>query len=235
MSLIAKIKKYTLIALRPVTRRLWPVPLSHLNPISRRWGFERGTPIGRTYVNRFIAENAKDLCGDILEIKSRLYSNVHASGTGKRDVLDIDESNHNANINADLSRADNVPSNSYDCVILTETLQFVHALEQAVQHCHRILKPGGILLVSVPCTAPIDNELAEYDFWRFTPNSCRKLFGDVFGRDNVDVKSYGNFATCIAGLSGAAFEELPNEIIDVIDPRFPHGVLIRARKQAANT
>jgi SAM-dependent methyltransferase len=232
MQFISKIKATILVLLRPVTRFLWPAPTSHLYPVSRRWGFERGTPIGRFYVDRFIKKHAGDIQGDILEIKSRRYTDLYARGTGKRDVLDIDSSNPNATIIADLEHADNVPDESYDCFIVTETLQFVFGLREAAAHIHRILKPGGVLIVSVPSIAPVDNELASWDCWRFSPCACQKLFWPVFGKDNVEIEVYGNFSTCISGLSGVAFEELPVEVINQVDSKYAQGILVRAKKSA---
>lgn len=235
MNVLSRLKANTRILLRPVTRLIRPAPQSHLYPVSRRWGFDRGTPIGRFYIDRFISQHADDIQGDVLEIKSGRYTKCHAKGDGKRDVLDIDTSNQDANIYADLSAADIVPSNTYDCFILTETLQFVFRLEDAARHCYRVLKPGGVLLVSVPTIAPIDNELAEVECWRFTPFSCRSLFEAHFGPANVQVRVYGNFATCIAGLSGAATEELPKEFVDQVDLKYPQGILIRAKKPLVNS
>lgn len=216
---------------RPVTRFLRPAPSSHLEPVSRNWGFDRGTPIARYFIDQFIASHASDIKGDVLEIKSLRYADEHASGEGRRDVLDINASNPRANIIADIAKADHVSSDSYDCIILTETLQYVFDLIGAAKHCHRILKPGGVMLVSVPSISPVDAELAEIDCWRFNTNACWQLFSPVFGERNVEVKSYGNFATSISGLSGVAMEEVPKECLEKTDPIYTQGILVRVVKR----
>lgn len=93
-----------------------------------------------------------------------------------------------------------------------------------------MLKPGGVLLVSIPTGGPSDHELLEVDQWRMTANSCRRLFGDVFGEDRVEVAAFGNYTTCQANLAGIVVEELPPELIDPIDPAYTQMVCVRAVK-----
>ena len=51
---------------------------------------------------------------------------------------------------ADLTDAPEVPSDSYDCVILTQTLHLIFDMSAALRTIQRILKPGGVLLCTVP-------------------------------------------------------------------------------------
>jgi ubiquinone/menaquinone biosynthesis C-methylase UbiE len=132
---------------------------------------------------------------------------------------------------ADLSAADRVPADSFDCILLTQTLQFVFDLRSAIGHAHRVLKPGGVVLVTVPATSRIAPRYGlTSDFWRFTPASTNRLFGEVFGAENVLVRSYGNVLTSIAFLSGLAREELTQNELDVLDEYFPLIVAVRASK-----
>ncbi|MCG8649708.1 MAG: class I SAM-dependent methyltransferase [Pirellulales bacterium] len=234
MSAISKIKAKILVLARPAVRFFRPPPPSHLKPVSRRWGFERGTAISRYMIDRFIEANRADITGVVLEIKNRRYTDGFGHGVTEADVLDVDSSNSDANVITDLATADVVESNRYDCFILTETLQFVYDLPSAIAHAHRILKPGGVLLVSVPNTGPADDELFHTDYWRLTGLACERLFGDVFGKDQVQVELYGNFATCVAGLSGLAAEELDQETLDSVDPKYTQGVFVRAQKHSAD-
>ena len=58
-----------------------------------------------------------------------------------------------------------------------------------------MLRSGGTLLVTVPCISRVVPRYGlESDFWRFTPASCRKLFGDAFGATQVTVEPVGNDA-----------------------------------------
>jgi SAM-dependent methyltransferase len=56
---------------------------------------------------------------------------------------------------ADLATAGHIPSDTFDCIILTQTLQYIFDLPAAVRAIYRILAPGGVLLASVPGICPI--------------------------------------------------------------------------------
>jgi len=198
--------------------------------MSRRWGFERGTPISRWFIDQFMEANRQDVTGNVLEIKNARYTKSVGHDVTLSDVLDIDRSNASATIYADLATADNAESNKYDCFILTETLQFVFDLDSAIAHAYRVLKPNGVLLVSVPCVSPSDDELMDVDHWRFTTLACEKLFGKAFGIENIQVTGFGNYALSAGMLSGLAIEEIPKEKLNTFDKKYTTGIFIRAKR-----
>jgi len=181
--------------------------------------------------------------GNLLNLNGTLYftasngtsgtelwkSNGTSAGTVM--VLDINPGNPAATIVADLTAAEGVPANSFDCFVLTQTLQFIYDVRAAVTQVHRMLRPGGVVLATVPSVSRIAPVYGlERDYWRFTPASCRVLFGDVFGGDGVTVRGYGNVRTTTAFLSGLAYEELSRGDLDAEDEYFPLIVAIRAVK-----
>lgn len=187
--------------------------------------------MSRFYIDRFMNAHRDDITGTVLEIKNPRYANSLGSALKRVDILDIDTNNRHANIFTDLATADCLPSNTYDCFMINETLQFVYDLQSAVRHAHRSLRPGGILLVTVPCTAQHDSELKDVEFWRFTRTSCERLFGDVFGQEMIEVETYGNFASCVTGLTGMAVEENDPAMYDNVSPIYVQGVCVRAQKK----
>ena len=198
-------------------------------PLSTEWGFDRGTPIDRYYIERFLEAHAADVRGRVLEVKSSDYTRRFDRGVVRADVLDVDPTNAQATIVADLTAADQLPAGLFDCFILTQTLQFIYDVHAAVRQAHRALAPGGVLLVTLPVVARISPRYGpETEYWRFTAASCRRLFGDVFGTANVEVVTYGNVLADMAFLQGAALEELPRAKLDVNDPYFPLIVAVRA-------
>jgi SAM-dependent methyltransferase len=213
-------------------RRPRLLALRRTRPLSDRWGLERGTPIDRYYIERFLSENRGSIRGTSLEVKEPVYTDRFGMDVREKHVLDIDPTNERATIIADLSRADSIPADFFDCFILTQTLQYVYDLEAAVSHCHRILRPGGVLLCTVPCVSRIDPGWLEHEFWRFTVASCTRLFGEVFGRDQLVVSSHGNVLSSIAILAGIAAEELRKRQLDEDDEHFPLIVTVRASKAA---
>jgi SAM-dependent methyltransferase len=188
-------------------------------------------PIDRYYIERFLARHVSGISGTVLEVKDARYTEEFGTGVTRSDVIDIDARNPAATIVADLRSADGVPSDTYDCFVLTQTLQFVYDLEEAVRESHRVLRPGGVLLATVPAVSKVDRHAGvEGDFWRFTAASCRRLFGAVFGDDRVEVCTYGNVLAAIGFLTGLAREELSDAELDVTDELFPVLVGVRALK-----
>ena len=207
--------------------------LGGTRPLSDEWGYDRGTPIDRWYIEAFLAEHRGDIRGRVLEVRTSGYTDRFGDGVERRDVLDLNPRNPSATVTADLSAADAVASDQFDCFILTQTLQFIYDVQGAVAHTHRILRPGGVALVTVPSVsrvAPRGGLTNEY--WRFTAASCAALFGPVFGADQVRITSYGNVSTGIAFLAGMAREELSARQLARHDEYFPLLLAVRAVKRS---
>ena len=222
----SQIKKFA----HPAIRCLKPAPHLPTKPVSTRWGSDRGTPIDIYFIDGFLTRFCHHIQGRVLEIKNKRYTKSLGQGVTQGDVLDIDPSNPDANVIADLAAADSIPDNTYDCFILTETLQYIYDFKSAVAHCHRILKPGGVLLVTVPCISPIDRELEDTEYWRFTKNSCERLFGEAFKEGQVEIEAHGNYFSCSAFLAGMALEEVDKKLLQDRWPTFVQGVCVRAIK-----
>ena len=226
----------TILGVQPTTRRRLRYPstdgLLSVRPKSDHWGWDRGTPVDRFYIDRFLAEHAGDVRGNALEVKDADYTKRYGRDVARADVLDIDADNPQATIIADLSVGEGIPEAFFDCFILTQTLQYIYDLRGAVAQCERLLRPGGVLLVTVPCLSRIVHGAGlEWDYWRFTGASCRRLFGDAFGESNVEVQTHGNVLAATAFLRGTALEEIPRQKLDVNDPYFPLLVTVRAVKR----
>lgn len=217
---------------RRLRRPAWLGTLRRTAPLSDQWGFDRGTPVDRHYIERFLEENRVDIRGRVLEVFDSAYTDRFGVGVERRDVLDIDASNPRATVVADLAAADAVAPNQFDCFILTQTLHLVYDTRAAIGHAHRILRPGGVLLVTVPAVSRlVPRRDLRPDYWRFTSASCSLLFGHAFGGEQVAVRSYGNVLTAIAFLSGMAHEELSQRELAVHDDYFPLIVAVRAVKR----
>lgn len=207
----------------------WMGTLRRTTPLSSSWGFDRGRPIDRYYIDGFLKRHRQDIHGRVLEILNCNYTEQYGSGIEQADILDIDAKNPLATIVADLAAADSVDSDLFDCFILTQTLQLIYDAKSAIAHSHRILRPGGVLLVTIPAVSRLAGE-GYTDYWRFTPASCSRLFGEIFGPDQVTVYPYGNILTAVAFLEGMACEELSKRELDANDERFPVLLAIRAVK-----
>ncbi len=222
--------------LHRLTRPAWLGTMRRTTPLSYHWGAERGTPIDRYYIAHFLERYRYDIHGLVLEIKDTRYTTHYGHDVEQRDVLDIDPANPHATIIADLAAADSIPTGRFDCFVLTQTLQFIYDTRAALTHAHRILRPGGVLLVTVPAVSRIDAKSGiDTDYWRFTVASCARLFGDVFGPEQVSVVSYGNVLAAIAFLAGMAAEELAEHELEANDPYYPMLIGVRAVKRSCES
>jgi SAM-dependent methyltransferase len=156
------------------------------------------------------------------------YTEGFGRGVTEKEVVDIDRGNPLVTIVADLAAPTGIPDASFDCFIFTQTLQYIYDVRSAIAHAHRILKPGGTLLATVPgVVSPIDHS---NDYWRFTPASCSALFGEFFGPESIRVRAYGNVLTAVAFLKGMAHEELTVQELETDDSRFTIVVSVCAAK-----
>jgi SAM-dependent methyltransferase len=201
--------------------------LRRTSPISRDWGFNRGSPVDRYYIERFLWENRADIRGRVLELMDSGYSDLYGTGVSQADVLDIDPSNERATIVDDLAVGKQLPTDAFDCFILTQTLHIIYDVRGAIETANRVLRPGGVLLATMPAVSRIWREGA--DFWRFTEASALRLFRETFG-ENLEVASQGNVLTAIAFLTGLAHEELSRRELETNDPLFPVTITVRAVK-----
>lgn len=216
---------------RSVRRRALLATTGPHRPISGHWGYDRGQPIDRWYIEAFLDEHRADVRGDALEVKSGTYVRRYGADLGHVHILDVDGQNAAATVIGDLGGERPLPVGSLDCFVLTQTLQYVWAVETAVHNAHDMLRPGGVLLLTVPAIARVSHELDIDDLWRFTADSMRRLLVPRFGDSNVSVVSRGNLVAASAFLAGLAASELSRTELDDDDERFPVVIAARAARE----
>ena len=205
--------------------------LRRVEPISAVWGIDRGLPVDRYYINHFLEKNRRDIRGRVLEVKDPGYTQAYGSMAECTDVVDIAQDNPSATLISDLSARGSLPEAKYDCFILTQTLHIIYEIRNVIENAYRTLRPGGVLLTTLPCVSRIDYESGlEQDQWRFTPASARRLFEDIFGVAQVSIESHGNVLTCSSFLMGLAAADLTAEELNHHDPYFPLLICVRAVK-----
>jgi hypothetical protein len=205
-----------------------------VTPVSRSWGFDRGTPIDRYYIERFLFRHRHDIRNRVLEIGSSAYTRRFGGrSVSSADVLNVEPDAPGTTIVADLTAADHIPSAAFDCLIVTQTLHLIFDVSAAIRTLYRILKPGGVALVTVPgITRRSTREHPGSWFWAFTTDSARRLFDESFGAGNVAVESHGNVLAASAFLYGLASSELEPAELDWTDPEYQVLVTVRAVRPA---
>jgi SAM-dependent methyltransferase len=241
-------------------RRTWPPvgmvrfgSLRRLRPIDSEFGFSRGKPIDRYYLERFLAAYGGkedyvlgDIRGSVLEVGEDKYTRrfgrvwegrpeeAPPGYVTESHILHGDASNPRATIVGDLASGEGLPTEAFDCVICAQTLPYIYDVHAAIQTLHRILKPGGVALVTVNGIAPICRPEYEIwgDYWRFTTLSLRRLLEEAFPADAITVESQGNVLATAAFLYGVAAQELKPEELDLHDPNFEVSITARAVRAA---
>ena len=208
--------------------------LRRTSPISYNFGWGRGTPIDRYYIESFLDQNASDIRGTVLEVGDDRYTRRFGGArVDHSDILSVETSNPNATFVGDLTRPDTLPEAAFDCIVLTQTLQYLFEPHAAVAALFRALKPGGILLLTVPASgSQVDGSTwGATWYWWFTSAAVRRLLEKSFQPNAVTVNTYGNIFVATAFHFGVVLEELRPRDLNQSDPEFPVIVAARAIKR----
>ncbi|MDP9291163.1 MAG: glycosyltransferase [Verrucomicrobiota bacterium] len=215
-----------------VTRKVRFGNLRRLQPISRHWGSDRGLPIDRYYIEHFLALHAASIQGHVMEIADDTYTRKFGRGVVKSDVLHGAAGNPQATLVADLTKGDNLSSDVFDCIICTQTLPFIYDFHAALKTLYRILKPGGVLLVTFAGISKVSREDLERwgDYWRFTCCSAQRVFEELVPKEHLSVTGYGNVLTAVSFLHGLAASELRPAELYYCDPEYEVIIGVSLRK-----
>jgi ubiquinone/menaquinone biosynthesis C-methylase UbiE len=66
------------------------------------------------------------------------------------------------------------PDQSFEALICTEVLEHVLHHQELIGEMHRVLKPGGFGIITIPWSARY--HYIPYDYFRYTPSSLKYLF-----------------------------------------------------------
>jgi SAM-dependent methyltransferase len=209
--------------------------LPGLEPVSRQFGFERGKPVDRWYIERFLNAHRADVRGAVLEVAESTYTQWYGEGeVTKSDVLHR-EGNDDSTIVGDLTTGEGLPQHAYDCFICTQTLPFIYDVHAAVRGMANVLKPGGVLLATVPGMSQVsrDDKRDWGDWWRFTSQGTQRLFEEAF--EHVETEAHGNVLSAAAFLYAYAAEELAEAELEHRDPDYELLITVRATARISSS
>jgi SAM-dependent methyltransferase len=204
-------------------------------PVSRWFGSDRGQPLDRVFIERFLEGHACRIHGAVLEIAEDTYTRRFGGEAVRSiDVLHAIAGNPAATIVADLTDAPTIADGTYDCIVITQTLQMIYDLPAAVRTLHRILKPGGSILATLPGISQVSRSDMEKwgDYWRFTSASARRTFEEAFPSSCISLQVYGSVLTATAFLHGLARDDLTEEELSFCDPDYQLLIGVHAEKRA---
>jgi hypothetical protein len=201
-------------------------------PVSWNYGFSRGEPIDRFYIERFLHRHRARIRGRVLEVEERTYTERFG---GKKvthsDVLHVSADHPGATVIADLTDAPHIPSDRYDCIVLTQTLQYIYDTRAALRTLFRILRSGGSLLATFPGLSRTSDPLWSASwYWNFTSRSAGRLFAEVFAPSKLEVAGFGNLFVATAFLHGLAQADITEADYKRNDDGFEITIGVCARK-----
>jgi SAM-dependent methyltransferase len=225
-------------------RRIWPRTgdialgdLERVTPVSNNWGFDRGTPVDRIYIEEFIADCREDIRGHVLEVYNDDYTTRFGGDrVTSSDILHDEPGLGRATLVFDLVDSANAPAEMFDCIICTQTLQLIYDVHAALSSLQTMLKPEGVLLLTAPgiSATPHKGMGCYSDYWRFTTASFRTLLEETFQPGDLSIKAYGNVYAATGFLHGLAAEELDRKKLSYLDQDYEMLIAARAIKRTSS-
>lgn len=224
--------------LRVSYRRTYPlinaVAQMETKPISRQFGTERGTPIDRYYIEKFLEEYKHLVKGDVLEIEDNTYSLRYGEERLTRSiVMDVGNRGEGISFNGNLETGEGIQDELADCFILTQTLMYLFDLKSTAHNISRLLKRGGTALVT--CSGISQNSRRCMDAYgccfNFNVDALRKMFSSEPDLEVTECGSYGNVKTVMAHISGLCREDLDIRDFQENDKYYPLIVYAVVKKE----
>ena len=209
--------------------------LRRVTPLCDEFGYSRGGPVDRVYIEGFLDRHRADVRGRALEVGDATY--VFRFGDDRllsADVLHVDPANPFATMVANLEHWPDAPEGQFDVIVFTQTLHLIYDVRAALATLHRLLAPGGVLLMTVPGISQIDRGTwGSTWYWAMTTHLVSRLCDDVFGAGRTEVTSHGNVLAAAGFLYGMGAGELRPDELAANDPAYQVIVGARAVKGAS--
>ena len=216
----------TLGLLSPAVNTLDWGDLKRRFPICHQFGFTRGTPVDRYYLDKFISEIRHQVVGSVLEIGGVLQNKeiYQLSLATEYQTLEL-VFRPGVTVVGDAHDSTVIMPESVDTILLFNVLEHCHNPWVVVQNIHSWLRVGGKCFCLVPNAQKLHS--GPKDYWRPLPDGMKQLFQD-FSEYNLHI--YGNPLTVLASFMGVAAEELSTQDLDDFHPDYPVSTCIAALK-----
>jgi hypothetical protein len=202
--------------------------LRRTTPFSATYGFERGLPIDRYYLHRFLDAHREAITGRVLEVQNNSYTAQFGHHVMSSDTFDIVPDFQPTYLCDFAHCGDILGDESYDCLLLPNCLPHFRELDTCLAQAIRIVRRGGTILASAGGLLPLTGDVPDY--WRLSPDGWRERLGCAWRGADITVTGHGNCLVAIAASLGLAREELDEAELDIVDPRYPVLTTIACRK-----
>lgn len=190
--------------------------LRRTRPIGERFGYDRGGPIDRRYIEQFLERHQLDIAGRVLEVGDDGYIRRYGGDRVTRfDVLHVDPDAPGVTILGDVADTSTLPAGAFDCIVFTQTLQYVYDFESALHNLRGSLAPNGVLLLTVPAISHVDLDDRSYAWnYSFARHAVERMTANCFDGCSTSIESRGNVLTVIGFLHGLGVTELTEAELD---------------------
>jgi SAM-dependent methyltransferase len=220
---VKRIIRYSLFKLYIQIHRFFHV--IHVLPYSRNFGLERGSPVGRYYVEKFLRENADSISGRCLEFGDPRYKSYFPKAR-EYEITDVVK-RPGVTYVCDIHDPVGMPKNHFNAVICTQVFEHLAYPEKAAKSLFELMAPGGVLLLTAPFINPV--HYVPTDFRRFTPECLDMILREA--GFHVEIVSFGgNSLVGTGSLLGMVQEDFSVAELEKKDPIYPYNVLVKARK-----
>ena len=216
----------------PVGRARWG-DLRRIDPAGQgqRNGAKSSQPIVEHYTREFLRQHAGDVRGEVLELGSRGLTG--AVGGNRVDSIDTAPAQARPHDRLTLA-ATTGTEGQFDCILAPHALQWTYELEDAAARLSQVLRPGGVLLATLPGIGQVrsgDKDEPDH-YWSFTSQSATELFARAFSGP-IETESFGNVLATVAALHGIDSHELDATELATHDPDYELVIGVRATRTEA--
>lgn len=186
--------------------------------ISNDFGFGRGLPIDRYYIDEYFFENSKFIFGNCLEFGDSAYLDRYGTFVTKKNIFNYSATPYirGSNIDGDITKLTSLPKDEFDCIVCINVLNFIYDLPKALLGLKHMLKTDGKILLTM---AGVASHISRYDmnrwgdFWRVTDKAAILLLEESGFKIEL-MSMYGNPYACTAQINGYCVEDVnKNELL----------------------
>ncbi len=124
--------------------------LRRVEPFSKTFGSDRGKPVDRYYLDKFLDANRALITGRVLEVQLPSYTKRFGEGVAESHTVDINP-RFQTTYTCDLADGSSIPSDYYDCFLAPNTLQHLLDLHPRCARCSASSNRAGRCSRRRPC------------------------------------------------------------------------------------